>query len=116
MFILFAFQSCVNKKSRDNFLFSEQFERNPKIFLEKYQIYTGGVFAGSSYSYYLTDSINYRILAGYIYFDDERLVFEDNLNEILVHRLKKTNDISTFQEDTIETHKYSIYEDRLKLQ
>lgn len=37
---------------------------NPKTYIEKYEVYSGGATTTSVYSYYLTDSVNFRKYIG----------------------------------------------------
>lgn len=54
--------SCHNKRSRERHFVTRDLENG--LYLEVYYTYQGGVFAGDSYGYHLTDSTNFRI---YIY-------------------------------------------------
>lgn len=63
--ILFAFiliTSCTSCKKQKTYMRAEQI--NDSLYVETYQIYSGGVFDGDSYGIYLTDSIYFREYLG----------------------------------------------------
>ena len=60
-------------------------------FLECYQTYDGGVFAGGSYTYYLTDSANFRIEMIKIYHDDETIQVAVHLDDFCAFTLEQSS-------------------------
>ena len=70
---VFITSSCVNKYSKDNFVGTQELKET--IYRERFQIHSGGVFAGDSYSDYLTDSVNFRKYVGTAYHDNEMLIY-----------------------------------------
>ena len=74
-----AIISCNTKYSKKNHIGTSKIANS--IYLEVYSTYEGGVFAGNSYSYYLTDSVNFRELVIAVNNDDETIKrdFKDGL-------------------------------------
>jgi hypothetical protein len=72
--MLILFQSCTNNYRKDNHIAT--FEIDEGVYNEKFQVFSGGVFAGDSYSQYITDSISFRKYIGTIYHDDEKMYCE----------------------------------------
>ncbi len=74
LFVILFISGCCGKYSKNNY-FATRFISSG-LYVEIFQVYSGGVYAGNSYSYYLTDSINFRIYIGTEYHDDEMLLCE----------------------------------------
>ena len=71
--IFFFLSNCVNKYSKDNYIAT--FKMDKGIYEETFQIYSGGVYAGDSYTSYITDSVNFRKLMG-VYNDGEMMLYK----------------------------------------
>lgn len=96
MVFSFLVQSCDSKYSKKNHLNTLQVENH--LFYEIYKITSGGALASDTYSYYLTDSVNFRKYVGTIYFDDEHLYCKAlDLNHVLVYRAKRNNENDTLE-------------------
>ncbi len=96
--ILLIFCSCGQN---NKLVYSSTLDADKRIFLEKYKTFAGGVFAGNSYKYYLTDSLNFKIKIAETNFDDERIEFVLKDQELKIIKLQKILDISKYQEDTV---------------
>lgn len=99
--LLLLCASCTSKYSKKNYRGAEKIEGSG-CFLECYQTYSGGVFAGDSYSYYLTDSVNFRAFGITKYHDDE--LIRVSFNDGIVYLYK----VERMKEDTIETKKLDV--------
>jgi hypothetical protein len=92
----FLVQSCDSKYSKKNHLNTLQVDNH--LFYEIYKITSGGALASDTYSYYLTDSVNFRKYVGTIYYDDEHLNCKSiDSNRILVYRAKRNNEHDTLE-------------------
>lgn len=100
LFMVFI-SGCSNKYSKENYI--STYNIGNGLYKETFQVYSGGVFAGNSYSYYLTDSINFRIYIGTKYHDDERF-----LCELSNPKTVKASKVLFHTDDTIEVNYYSI--------
>lgn len=97
-------QSCDSKYSKKNHLNTLQLDNH--LFYEIYKITSGGTLASDTYSYYLTDSVNFRKYVGTIYYDDEHLYCQSvDSNHVLVYRAKKKN-----VNDTLDKKVYVLSE------
>ena len=56
--VVFLFTSCYSKYSKENHDSTSKI--NDSLYFEVYLVNKGGVFASNSYSYYVTDSLNFR--------------------------------------------------------
>ena len=74
LIFIFCLISCVNNYSKRKYIGTKEIGNN--IYQETFEVYSGGVFASSSYSYYLTDSLNFREYIGTIHDDHESLLCE----------------------------------------
>lgn len=62
--ILFVLITVSCGSCSKELIYSQALADNPNLFLLKYKTFSGGVFAGDSYSYYLTDSISLNMFLG----------------------------------------------------
>ena len=76
------------------------------VYLEVYKTYSGGVFSGDSYSFYITDSLNFRKLVAITNHDDERIKRSFVNGEILIVKVK----VYGRNEDTLEVKTINIKE------
>lgn len=102
--VLILIYSCDSKYSKNNHINTLQLENH--LYYEIYKITSGGALASNTYSYYLTDSLNFREYVGTIYYDDEQLRCKslDNTH-VLVYKVKRKN-----LNDTLEKKVYIISE------
>ncbi|HOF16281.1 MAG TPA: hypothetical protein PLF32_09020 [Bacteroidales bacterium] len=84
LIFIFSLISCVNNYSKSKYIGTK--ELGNKLYQESYKVYSGGVFASDSYSYYLTDSINFREYIGTINDDHQNLLCKklDHQNTVIV--------------------------------
>lgn len=103
--LLFAgllFTSCTSKYSKEHHVGTGIIGSN--LYRERFLVYSGGALANNSYSFYLTDSANFRKYIGTVYYDDDQLFCNVlDSNRILVYRAKRNN-----ENDTLEK-KYIFY-------
>lgn len=107
--LIFFFAStlitCSSKYSKEKHLGTMELAKG--LFWEVYETYSGGVFAGTSYSYYLTDSANFRAYVISTNHDDEsvqRLFKNDTVIVVKVGNAYSPNP------DTINTKHFVISE------
>lgn len=106
VFIVLAFSlselSCYSKYSKKNHL--NTIKVGNQLFYEIYKISSGGTLASDTYSYYLTDSINFRKYLGTIYYDDEHLYCKEiDSDRTIVYRAYRN-----IEGDTIEKTIYCL--------
>tara|TARA_R110002049_G_scaffold306937_2_gene506193 strand:+ start:627 stop:1004 length:378 start_codon:yes stop_codon:yes gene_type:complete len=99
--ITFTF-SCNRKYSKEGFIGSTKLTET--IYLEVYSTFSGGVFAGNSYSYYLTDSTIFRVFGIQINHDDESIRRKVDENSIYLFKVGSYNK----SKDTLETKNFKI--------
>lgn len=97
--------ACGSKYSKENHVATDQIKTG--IFLEVFETYSGGTYAGSSYSYYLTDSLNFRKFLISKEHDDE--LIKTNIKDDTVSVIKIGNAYNLNQE-TIKTKRFVIRE------
>jgi hypothetical protein len=99
-FVLFTACSSTGKYAKDNLIGVSKIENN--LYCETYCIYRGGVYAGNTYTQYLTDSTSFRVYLG---------TEEDNEQIKFIF----LNDSIIFVYKTIDTHimtekrEYNLY-------
>lgn len=104
LIIGFFIFSCTSKYSKTRHEGTTEILSD--LYEESYLVYSGGTLANDSYSYYLTDSINFRKYIGTIYFDDEHLFCKMlDSNSVLVYSVNRYHD-----KDTLEMKKFSLKE------
>jgi len=85
------------------------------FYIEKYKIYSGGATTCDSYSYYITDSINFRKFIGTGDYCEERL-FWDTINSKIIEvymeydNIEERKDTVLFFKDTTKIGEYNILE------
>jgi hypothetical protein len=90
------FTSCSSKYSKEYHVGTGLIDTN--LYRERFLVYSGGALANSSYSIYLTDSLNFRKYLGTVHYDDEQLFIKvSDSNEILVYRAKRNNENDTLE-------------------
>ena len=78
---------CVNCRTKNKNLVNTE-KLNDCIYKEVYQLATGGVLAGDTYSYYITDTISFRKYVAITYYDDERIRMEmPDSNTVKVYKI-----------------------------
>ncbi|MBP7101930.1 MAG: hypothetical protein KBA86_01645 [Bacteroidales bacterium] len=112
LIILLFLYNCTNKYSKDNYIATFQVKEG--IYEETFQIYSGGVYAGDSYTSYITDSVNFRKLIG-VYDDGEMMLYKINDQFIDVYKSirgveKLPNGGLRGYDDTIKITSYNIDE------
>ena len=101
-FILFF---CTSKYSKQHYLSTGKIASS--LYKEVFCIYTGGVMVSGTYSYYLTDSVNFRKYLGTSYNNDERIHCDMlDSNRVMVFRVSFHGD----RKDTIEKTVYLLSE------
>lgn len=102
LFVILLLTSCTSIYSKKQHEGTGIIDSN--LYRERFLVYSGGALANDSYSYYLTDSVNFRKYIGTIYYDDEQLYCKSlDSNKILVYRAKRNN-----ENDTMEKKIYII--------
>jgi hypothetical protein len=82
----FIITACTSKYSKEHHEGTGIIKSN--LYRECFLVYSGGVLANNSYSYYLTDSANFRKYIGTVYFDDEQILCKVlDTNRILVYNV-----------------------------
>lgn len=109
LFLIALFEitlSCTSKHSKKSHVITGVVSEN--LYRECFQIYSGGVFANDSYSFYLTDSVHFRKYIGTVYFDDESLISKNlDSNRIVVFKTNR-------HDSNIEINKSIYYLDKLR--
>jgi len=105
--ILFFFTTiligCSSKHSKEQHFGT--YEVFKGLFWEVYETYSGGVYAGSSYSYYLTDSITFRTFVISKNHDDELIKREFKNDTVFVFKVRNGY---ALKEDTLEIKEFSL--------
>lgn len=96
--------SCSSKFSKENHDSTSMI--NDSLYIEVYLVYKGGVFSSNSYSYYVTDSLNFRTYLYTITQDSDGLDVELRNNILFVYKITS--------KDTIEVNKIDITEEKQK--
>lgn len=96
------FTSCYSNYSKDNYKSTRKL--NDSLFVERYMVYNGGVFASNSNSYYLTDSLNFRVYLYTITEDRDRLYLDLQDDILWVYKVTP--------KDTIEVDKIDIIKEK----
>lgn len=106
MFLFAAIlMACASKHSKESHVGTSEVVEG--LFWEVYETYSGGVYAGSSYSYYLTDSVNFRTFVISKNHDDELVKREFRNDTVFVF---KVGNAYASKEDTLEIREFSIRE------
>ncbi len=104
IFLMFLVSSCTSKYSKDNYQSTHKL--NDSLFIERYMVYNGGVFASNSNSYYLTDSMSFRSYLYTITEDSDGLDVE--LRDSILYVYKIT------PKESIEVNRINIQEAKHK--
>lgn len=104
-FFISTLMTCSSKYSKEKHVGTMELAKG--LFWEVYETYSGGVFAGTSYSYYLTDSASFRSYLISTNHDDELVQRVFKNDTVLV--LKVGNAYSP-SPDTIEIKWFVISE------
>ena len=83
---ILALISCVNYKDKSSIDDVSAIGNN--LYLERYEVYGGGVFSGDVLSYYVTDSINFRKYIGSTKSDDERIIIKYTRTQLRIVKYK----------------------------
>ena len=102
--IVLSISGCLNKYSKDGFVSAKLVNKQFNVFDELYELDKGSAYANSTYSYYLTDSINFRKFVGVIKYDDEWYKSESKGNDIFCYHLRQ----GANEPDTVNIQKYDI--------
>ena len=95
--IVLLLVSCVSKYSKEHHV--STIRMGQSLYIEKFKTYSGGVFAGDSYSYYLTDSMTFRKYVGTVFHDDEQISCKlIGSNIVLVCKTYRNNTKDTLEE------------------
>lgn len=96
LFVGLLFTSCTSKYSKEHHEGTGIIDSN--LYRERFLVYSGGAFANNSYSFYITDSANFRKYIGTVYYDDEQLFCNVlDSNRVLVYRAKRNNEHDTLE-------------------
>lgn len=103
--VFFIVTGCSNKYSKNDHFSTFVIENG--LYREMFCITNGGVFANDTYSYYITDSVNFRKYIGTVYYDDERIHCEKiSVDTILVYTERSKSPVN--EADTFDISYYSI--------
>lgn len=94
------FTSCYSKYSKDNYQSTRKL--NDSLFVERYMVYNGGVFASNSNSYYLTDSLNFRVYLYTITEDRDRLYLDLQDDILWIYKVTPKDTIEVNEIDIIK--------------
>lgn len=94
VFVVIVFTSCISTDKSDG-RFLQTVPLKNGLFLENYEMDRGGVFAGNTYGYYLTDSNQFLEFIGFA--DD---------NDIIDYQFNKDSSVIVFtiKPSDTETH------------
>lgn len=104
-FFTSTLMACSSKYSKEKHVGTMELAKG--LFWEVYETYSGGVFAGNSYSYYLTDSANFRSYVISTNHDDE-LVQRAFKNDTVI--VVKVGNAYSPNPDTIKIKRFVINE------
>lgn len=106
--MVFFLTSCYSKYSKDDFKGTKKL--NDSLFVECYLVYSGGVFASNSNSYYLTDSLNFRAYLYTITEDKDRLYVDLKNNILWVYKITPKDTIEVNRVDIIESKREGVFD------
>lgn len=101
-FITFIACSSIDKYSKNDYIGAKKIGND--LYWETYCIYRGGVYAGNTYTRYLTDSITFRLYLGS--FEDHEQIGVTLIYDNII-RVRKY-DINT--DVTIEKKEYDLFD------
>ena len=105
--LIFLF-SCTSKYSKENHKSTNNF--NDSLFIEKYLVYNGGVFASNSYTYYLTDSLNFRAYLYTITEDSDGIKLNIHHNILYVYKVTPRETIEVNRINITEVKREGVFE------
>jgi hypothetical protein len=110
VFIALICFACSSKYSKENHRVT--FILNDSLYVEKYKVFSGGATTSDSYSYYITDSIQFRKYVVTKHYDDERIIWTKTDSTITVYKERSHyhfyENENSITYDTIQIGNYMI--------